>query len=266
MKTVTSRDGTNIAYDQSGQGPALILIPGAFEHRATPFDTSALAGFPLLAEHFTVYHYDRRGRGDSTDTQPFALEREIEDIEALIDVAGGSAFLSGISSGAALAFEAALGLGGKVKKLAMYEPPYNDDPDARQAWKTLRHNLKAPLAEGRNGDAVALFLMGMGMPEEHVEGMRQYEMWPMFEAIAPTLAYDAAALGDEGAVPTAKAARLTIPTLIMVGGETPYPFMRVSAEALAKAIPNAQFCILEGQVHEVQPDAIAPVLIEFFDN
>jgi pimeloyl-ACP methyl ester carboxylesterase len=266
MKTVMSKDGTTIAYDQSGQGPALILVPGAFEQRAMPSDTSALAVFPQLAEHFTVYHYDRRGRGDSTDTLPFALEREIEDIEALIDVAGGSAFLSGISSGAALAFEATRALGSKVKKLAMYEPPYNDDADARQAWKKLRHDLTAPIAERRNGDAVTLFLMGMGVPEEVVGGMREYEMWPMFEAIAPTLAYDAAAMGDEGAIPTEKAARLAVPTLVMAGGETPYPFMRPTAEALAKTIPNAQHRILEGEVHEVRPEAITPALIEFFNS
>src|SRR5688500_5184663 len=116
METVTSKDGTTIAFDRSGKGPALILVGGAFEHRAMDSETARLAALPLMAQHFTVFHYDRRGRGESTDTQPYAVEREIEDIEALIDEAGGSAYLFGISSGAALAMEAALKLDGKVKK------------------------------------------------------------------------------------------------------------------------------------------------------
>src|ERR671922_691527 len=129
MKTITSKDGTIIAFDQLGKGPALILVGGSLEHRALDAETSRLAAYPLMAQHFTLFHYDRRGRGDSTDTQPYAVQREIEDIEALVDEAGGEAFVFGISSGAALAFEAALALGGKVKKLAMYEAPYNDDND-----------------------------------------------------------------------------------------------------------------------------------------
>src|SRR5688500_16908076 len=134
MRTVRSKDATTIAFDQSGTGPALILVGGMFEQRAMDSETAQLAAFPLLGQHFTVFHYDRRGRGDSTDTLPYAVAREIEDIEALIDEAGGAAFLFGISSGAALALEAALALGEKVKKVALYEPPYNDDPLARQAW------------------------------------------------------------------------------------------------------------------------------------
>src|SRR5579859_3938157 len=128
MKTVTSKDGTRIAFETAGQGPALILVGGALEQRALPTETAQLAALPLLTQHFTVYHYDRRGRGDSTDTQPFAVGREIEDVEALIEDAGGSAYLFGISSGAALALEAAIALGSKVKKLAIYEAPYNSDP------------------------------------------------------------------------------------------------------------------------------------------
>src|SRR5919108_26962 len=124
MKTVTSKDSTIIAFDQLGQGPTVIFVDGALQYRA--FDQGMAPLADLLAPHFTVIHYDRRGRGDSTDTQPYALAREIEDIEALIDEAGGSAFLYGISSGAALALEAAIKLGDKVKKLAMYEAPYND--------------------------------------------------------------------------------------------------------------------------------------------
>jgi pimeloyl-ACP methyl ester carboxylesterase len=265
MRTVRSKDGTTIAFDQSGKGPALILVGGMFEQRAMDSETAQLAAFPLLAEHFSVFHYDRRGRGDSTDTQPYAVEREIEDIEALIDEAGGEAFVFGISSGAALAFEAALALGGKLKKLAMYEPPYNDDRDARQAWREFRRQLKQLLAEGRRGDAVALFIMLLGAPADQIEGMRQYPMWPMWEAIAPTIAYDAAALGEDASIPAQRAARITVPALIMNGGAS-YPFMRITAAALANAMPHAQHRTLEGQTHEVAAEALAPVLVEFFTS
>src|SRR5688572_9886702 len=150
MKTVTSKEGTTIAFDQYGAGPAVILIGGATQHRAGDPGTAQLAN--LLSQHFTVIHYDRGGRGDSTDTLPFAVEREIEDIDALIDAVGGSAFLFGNSSGGALALEAAIKLGSKVKKIAMYEVPYNDDAAARQTWKTYRKNLEEALAANRRGD------------------------------------------------------------------------------------------------------------------
>jgi pimeloyl-ACP methyl ester carboxylesterase len=227
-------------------------------------ETARLAVNPLLNQHFTVFHYDRRGRGDSTDTLPYAVEREIEDIEALIDEAGGSAFLSGISSGAALAFEAALALDGKVKKLAMYEAPYNDERDARKAWVEFREQLKPLLAEGRRSDAVALFMMLLGMPAEMVPEMRQTPMWPMFEAVAPTIAYDAAALGEDASVPVGQASSLSVPTLLMDGGASEWPFMRISAMALASAIPQSEHRTLEGQTHGVAAEALAPVLVEFF--
>ena len=156
MKTVTSKDGTTIAFDQSGKGSIVILVDGALQYRA--FDQGMTQLADLLAPHFTVIHYDRRGRGDSTDTQPYALEREIEDIEAIIDEVSGSAFLYGISSGAALAMEAAIKLGDKVKKLAMYEAPYNNDETARQAWREYVKQLRELLAAGRNSDAVGLFM------------------------------------------------------------------------------------------------------------
>src|SRR3972149_1489436 len=174
MSTVTSKDGATIAFDQSGKGPALIPVGGMFEQRAMDSETAKLAALPLLAQHFTVFHYDRRGRGDSTDTLPFAVEREIEDIEALINAAGGSAFVFGISSGAALAMEAAIELGGKIKKLAMYEAPYNNDDNAREAWKQYRQHLKEVIAAGRAGDAVGLFMMLVGMPADQLDGMRQH--------------------------------------------------------------------------------------------
>lgn len=263
MKTVTSKDGTSIAFDKTGQGPALVLVGGAFEQRAMESETAKLFALPLMAQHFTMYHYDRRGRGDSTDTQPYAVEREIEDVEAIINEAGGSAFLVGISSGAALAMQAAAALGTKVKKLAMYEPPYNDDADARQAWKEFRKQVGVALAEGRNADAVGLFMMLVGVPAEALPEMQQYPMWPQLESVAPTLAYEGAVLGEDASIPTALASRLTIPTLVMNGGQT-YPFMVTTAAALSQIIPNAQHRVLEDQPHEVAPEALAPLLIEFF--
>lgn len=263
MQSVTSKDGTTIAYDRSGTGPALILVGGMFEQRAMESETSKLAVFPLLTDQFTVYHYDRRGRGDSGDTLPFAVAREIEDIEALIDAAGGSAFLFGISSGAALALEATAVLGNKVKKLAMCEAPYNDEADARQRWQQFRHTLDKAIAEERYGDAVGLFMLVTGMPAEHLEGMRQFPLWGMWEAIAPTIAYDAAIVGEDASVPVQKAATIPTNTLILSGSES-YPFMQVSAVTLANAMPNAHHRTLTGQTHEVAPEAIAPLLVEFF--
>jgi pimeloyl-ACP methyl ester carboxylesterase len=264
MKTVTSRDGTTIAYDQYGSGPALILIGGATQHRAGDSGTAQLAD--LLSQHFTVIHYDRRGRGDSTDTLPFAVEREVEDIEALIDAVGGSAFLFGNSSGAALGMEAAIQLGGKVKKLAMYEVPYNDDKTARQTWMTYTRNLKEALAQDRRGDAAALFLTLVGTPAAHIDGMRHAPVWSMFEAIAPTLAYDHLdLLGEDASVPTERAAHVAIPTLVMNGGAS-YPFMQVTAEKLAKVMPHGQHQILEGQTHAADPQLLASALEAFFTS
>jgi pimeloyl-ACP methyl ester carboxylesterase len=207
MKTVTSRDGTTIAFDQIGKGPTVILVDGALQYRAFDQGMNQLA--ELLAPHFTVIHYDRRGRGDSTDMQQDAFERksalarEIEDLEAVIDEAGGAAFVYGISSGAALAMEAAIKLGDKIKKLAVYEAPYNDDEAARQSWKQYTKQLGELLAAGRKADAVGLFMMLVGASAADVAGVKQTPMWPLWEAIAPSLAYDHIAdLGEDASVPT----------------------------------------------------------------
>ncbi len=259
MGKVISKDGTPIGFDRSGQGPAIILVDGAMSYRA--FGLGPLA--ELLAPHFTVIDYDRRGRGESGDKKPYALEREVEDIEALINQAGGSAFLFGISSGACLAFEATLRLGNKIKGLAMYEPPYNSDPADRPIWKSYWTQLNELVSANRRGDAVALFMAFVGMPADQIEGMRQAPMWPALEAIAPTLVYDATALGgDDRSVPVDRAARITRPALVMNG--TVIPFMRPTAIALAEAIPHAQHRTLEGQSHDVDMKVLAPLLVEFF--
>jgi pimeloyl-ACP methyl ester carboxylesterase len=261
MKTVTSKDGTTIAFEQSGQGPALILVHGAFMHRALDPQTAQLA--ELLARHFTVIHYDRRGRGESRDTQPYTVRREVEDLEALIDEAGGQAYVYGVSSGAALAMEAAIELRGKIKKLAMYEAPYNSDEAFRQAWKEYRRQLKELLAKDQRGDAAALFLMLVGMPANQVDEMRREPWWSAFEAVAPTLAYDAAVLGEDRSIPIGQASNVAVPALIM-NGSASEGFMYDTARALARAIPNAQHRTLDGQTHAPSPEALAPVLVEFF--
>ncbi len=265
MKKVTSKDGTQIAYDKQGAGPALILVDGALGHRALAFSTPRLV--ELLAPHFTVYTYDRRGRGDSTNSKPFAVEREVEDIDALIDAAGGSAFLYGISSGGCLVLETALKLGKKSSKIALYEPPYNSDPADASAWKEYRRQIKDSLAAGRRGDAVAAFMRFVGVPEDQIPGMRQMPVWPTMESAAPTLIYDSEAMGgDDRSVPVKRAAKVAVPALIMDGGAnfTIMPFMHETATALAKAIPHAQHRTLEGQTHDVKAEALAPVLVEFF--
>lgn len=263
MQTVTSKDGTTIAFDKSGSGPSVILVDGALGSRGFESGLGQLAA--LLSEHFTVYHYDRRGRGDSGDNQPYALEREIEDIEALIDHAGGSAFVYGISSGAALAMEAALRLGGKIKKLAMYEAPYNDDPQARQNWVNCMKDIKGHIAAGRGDDAVLRFMMLVGMSPDDVPGVREQPWFALLATMGHTLLYDAAALGDESAIPHDKAARVSVPTLVMDGGAS-FPFMHTAAAALVEVMPNGEQLTLDGQTHEVQPEALAPVLIDFFKS
>ena len=261
MNTITSRDGTQIAYDKQGDGPAVILVDGALCTRSFGSKPELVN---LLAPHGAVYSYDRRGRGDSGDTLPYAVAREVEDIEALIDEAGGTASLYGHSSGAALALEAALQLGPKVTKLAMYEAPYNDDAAAQPAWTEYINRLTGLLAVERRGDAVALFMAYVGMPADQIEGMRQAPFWPSLEAIGPTLAYDhAALLGADRSVPTARVARVTVPTLVMYGSAS-FAFMRDTALALSQAIPHAQLRTLDGQTHEVHPDVLAPILVEFF--
>ena len=262
MRTITSADGTTIAYDLSGSGPTLLLVGGMFEHRALDSETARLAAYAPLQERFTVVHYDRRGRGDSSDTQPYAVEREIEDIAALIDATDGPAFLSGISSGAALAFEAALALDGKVRGLAMCEPPYTIDEAGERAWRGFRAQVDTALADGRSGDAVGAFMMFLGMPADQLEGMRQVPMWPQWEGVAPTIAYDAAVVG--GPVPIDRAAHLAIPTLVVDCESTEWPSIHVATQRLADVIPGAQHVTLAGQTHEVAPEALGPALIEFF--
>jgi pimeloyl-ACP methyl ester carboxylesterase len=258
IPTVTSRDGTKIAYDKAGNGPVVVLVLGALNSRKSGAKLAK-----LLASRFTVISYDRRGRGESTDTAPYAPQREVEDVKALIDDIGEPVFLYGHSSGAALALQAANKLNKQVRKLAIYEAPYALDGDASKAAKEYYRVLKKLLASGRNGDAVALFVRSVGVSDKQVQAMKRMTMWRGLERLAPTLAYDSDILGEGHSMPTALLAGITTPTLVMHGGAGA-PSMRDGAQAISKAIPKAQLRTLAGQTHGVRPKILAPVLAEFF--
>jgi pimeloyl-ACP methyl ester carboxylesterase len=256
MDTVTSKDGTKIAFDRSGEGPPVVLVCGGSVDRMS---NAPLA--TLLASDFTVFNYDRRGRGDSGDTAPYAVQREIEDIDAVLAAAGGSAFLYGTSSGAALALEAAAS-GLPIRKLALWEPPYILEGRPRPPANTAQIYTDL-VAAGRRGDAAEYFMAEVvGMPAEFVAEARNAPWWAAQEALAHTLAYDATIMGDYS-LPTRQAASVKVPTLVMDGGSS-FGFMGETAEALADALPHGQRRTLEGQEHNVAPDAMATVLTDFF--
>ena len=256
MDTATSRDGTTIAFDRSGDGPPVILVCGQSTTRSS---NAALAA--LLAPDFTVLNYDRRGRGDSGDTRPYAVQREVEDIDALIGEAGGSASVFGVSSGAALALEAAAS-GLAIDKLALWEPPF-DAEEGRRPPRDLAQRYEEMIAEGRRGDVIEYFMANVvGLPPEFVAHAKTQPSWQRQEAIAHTFVYDTIVMGD-GLLPVERAAAVAAPTLALAGGES-FPFMRETAQKLADVMPDARARILEGQTHAGDPAALAPALGEFF--
>jgi pimeloyl-ACP methyl ester carboxylesterase len=261
MATTFSKDGTNIAYDKTGQGPALILVAGAFQDRM-----AMTAYAEPLSKRFAVYNYDRRGRGESGDTQPYAVEREIEDIDALIQEAGGSAFVFGGSSGGVLTLDTAAH-GSNITKLAIYEPPFVVDNSRDPVPEDILEQLKDMIASGRRGDAAETFMTkGSLMPADMVAGMRTQPFWPSVEAVAHTLVYDAMIMEGtmRGApLPVERWGAVTIPTLVIYGGEGP-AWSRNAAESLIALLPNATGKVLEGQFHTLTPDALTPVLEKFF--
>jgi pimeloyl-ACP methyl ester carboxylesterase len=262
MDMVTSRDGTQIAFDRLGEGPPVILVCGAMCDRALMHPTAE-----ELAKHFTVFNYDRRGRGDSGDTAPYAVEREVEDIGALIVEAGGAASVYGHSSGAVLVLHAAAHAL-PIVKIVLHDPPYTPEGDeaARRVSREYGENLEAMLSEDRRGDAVELFMRMVGMPQEMVEGMRHSPRWADLEAVAPTLAYDSKIMGDigrDGTIPVDQASRVTVPALVLTGGAD-YPWMIDVGRRLADVMPKGQHCVLEGQEHAVPPEVLVPVLAEFY--
>jgi len=256
-----SADGTPIAFERLGHGPPLIVVGGATCDRAKMRAVSE-----AFAADFAVINYDRRGRGDSGDTPPYAVEREVEDLAALIDEAGGSASLYGHSSGAALALHAAA-RALPIDRLILHEPPYSPDTgEARHEARRYGEQLKAMLSEGRHGDAVELFFTLVGMPPEMVAEMRGGDpAWAGLEALAPTLAYDSEVMGDVsrgGTVPADLAGRVTAPTLVLVGGAGPDWMVDIGRQ-VAEAVPNGERRVLEGQEHVVAPEILAPVVKEF---
>jgi pimeloyl-ACP methyl ester carboxylesterase len=261
METVTSKDGTTIAFDRLGSGPPVVLVCGGSVAR-----TADAAIAQELASDFTVFNYDRRGRGDSGDTPPYEVAREIEDLGAVIGATGGEAFVFGHSSGAALALEGAIN-GLPITRLALYEPPFIVDDSRPPIPRDYVDRLRELVAADRRGDAVEYFMTSaVAVPPEMVAEMRGMPMWPRMEALAHTIAYDGEVMDGHmwGApLPASWVAAVTIPTLVMDGGASP-DWARSSVQQLASILPNAQHRTLEGQDHGAAPAAVAPELDAFF--
>jgi len=262
MQTITSADGTQIAYERCGSGPALILVGGAFSYRRFP-KTVQLA--ELLANRFTVFNYDRRGRGDSSDAESYAVEREIEDLAAVIDAAGGRAFVWGWSSGAVLALRAsAAGL--PIERLALYEPPFVVDGSHRVPPADLGRRLDEYLAAGNRSAAVHLYMTeAMGAPGFFVRAMRLMPVWKQLKAVAHTLPYDWAVLGDAVSgrpLDGTLWGRVIVPALVMAGSKSP-ALLQDAARAITAALPAGELRILEGQSHNPSMKVQAPVIAEF---
>ncbi|KDN23046.1 alpha/beta fold hydrolase [Amycolatopsis rifamycinica] len=261
MTTTTSADGTRIAYTRTGSGPALVLVDGAMCYRgSSPNDALAKE----LAAHFTVYTYDRRGRGESGDTGPYAVEREVEDLAAVAEEAGGETFLFGISSGVALALAAAPSL--PVRKLALYEPPFIVDGSRPRVPEDYVARLGQALKEDKRGKAVKLFMTeGVGLSGTMVALMRIMPFWAKLKRVAHTIPYDTAMVIDHQAGRPLPAAwpEVKVPALVIDGGRSP-DWMRNGVASLAKVLPSAEYRTLPGQTHIVKAPALAPVLTEFF--
>lgn len=259
MSTVTSADGTAIDYDAYGWGPTVILIGGASQHRAIDPRTTGIAK-QLAAEGFTAVDYDRRGRDRSGDTPPWSLDREVEDVAALIEATGASAALYASSSGAGIAL-AAVTSGVKVSALALYEPPYFAGSDGREHIATLQRMLN----EGQLDEATRYNMTAIiGLPREAVDQMAQAPWWPGLVAVAPTLVYDHQTSHDIEADPDWRTrwASVTVPTVVYSGDQT-FPGLPEAADAVATALPNAQRRVLAGQDHGPAPEAIVPELARF---
>jgi pimeloyl-ACP methyl ester carboxylesterase len=253
---VVSRDGTPIAYERAGTGPVVVLVGGGLDD-----GTENAPLVPELARRFTVVNHARRGRGGSGDTAPYALAREIEDIGALMN--DGPAHLFGASSGGALALEAAAA-GLAVDRIAVYEVPYMSDEESVRRWSDYTGRLTAALAAGRRAEALELFMRLAGSSDDQIAGARDSPYWPGLMALAPTLAYDAACLGD-GRPPVARLGTITRPVLVATGRTAGGPgFFDEAADAVAAALPAAERRTIDGQGHVADPKVLASVLTEFF--
>src|SRR5215831_4872792 len=262
MDTTRSTDGVRIAFDRTGQGPPLIMVDGALCSRAMGPGRSLA---PRLADSFTLYTYDRRGRGDSSDASPYAVDREIDDLDALIAEAGGSAYVCGHSSGAALALDAAA-RGSAISKLVLYEPPFIVDDSRPPVPDDIVTQFERLLAGDRRGDAVRLFLREVGTPRAMIAVMRFTPVWSKLKSVAHTLPYDLTIMaGRQSGEPLGAGAwsTATMPTLVVVGGKSPAWFQH-STRALAEVLPNARLEIAERQTHLVKPKLFAPQLERFW--
>jgi pimeloyl-ACP methyl ester carboxylesterase len=264
MGTVTSTDGTRISYDSVGDGPPLILVAGATQYRAVDETVPELQR--LLDEGGnTVINYDRRGRGESGDTLPYVPEREFEDLEALVAAAGGDATVFGMSSGAILAVEAAA-RGVQMSKLIMYEPPCLLDRDGPEPIDDYVETLEGFTEAGKPGDAMAYFLEVVGdMPDEAIEQFRASPVWPAFEAVGHTIAYDGRIMepfSKGEPIPPGRWDAATQPTLVIAGGDSP-EWMQRAAAKVAEALPAAEVRVLAGQTHQFDPRVLAPAMVEF---
>jgi pimeloyl-ACP methyl ester carboxylesterase len=256
MEKVGSQDGTAIAYEVRGEGPPVVLVGGGFNDRHSAEDLAQ-----ALSADFTAVTYDRRGRGDSGDTAPYAVEREIEDLAAVIEAAGGGAFVYGNSSGAVLALRAAAA-GAAIRRLALPEPPFRVEGAPPQPEGYLS-TLVELTSTGRNGDAVEYFMTrAVGLPPEAVAQTRQSPAWPALERLAPTLVYDAHVMVDSQ-LPTALLSRIATPALLVDSASSP-PWLRAAASATADALPAGEHRSLEGAFHTIPPEVLAPVVAEFF--
>jgi pimeloyl-ACP methyl ester carboxylesterase len=262
MNKACSKDGTLIAFERTGQGPALVLSGGALTSRS---DSASLGA--LLASHFTVYRYDRRGRGDSGDTAPYAVTREVDDLAALIEQADGAVCLFGQSSAAVLALEAASRLPGRIRRLAVYEPPFIVDSSRSPMPADYRAELEMLLAEGRRGDAVEYFMNhGLDAAPEWIAQTKEAPAWPELVALAHTLPYDAAIMADtvDGQpLPTSRWAAVRAPTLV-IDQRHSATYLRHASEALTEVLPNAQLRTLSVEGPTAPAEAIAPLLLDFF--
>jgi alpha-beta hydrolase superfamily lysophospholipase len=256
MATTTSPDGTVIAFDRAGSGPPLVLVDAAAGFRGFgPMGPLA----ERLRSRFTVFTHDRRGRGDSTDTPPYAVERELEDLQALLEVAGGSAFVHGFSSGAVLALHAAAA-GLSIEALALLEPALELDRDPSAEPDPLLAEVADLVAAGRRGDAFIHFNRSIGVPEEMVEGLRQAPAWPALQALAHTLVYD---MTITSSFPPDRLPTIATPTLVVTSQATDDRLQRW-ARGIVEALPDAHHRSLPGRWHGVAPEVLAPVLEEFF--
>jgi len=261
--SITSADGTSIAFSATGSGPALVVVDGAMSHRA--FNPVGQTLAQALADRHAVYTFDRRGRGESGTSDAYTLQTEVDDIAALVEHAGGSAALLGFSSGAVLSLEAALA-GVPVTGLALYEPPFVVTDDRPPLPADYRDRLQRAVAEGRPGDAVVQFMTeAANVPAQFVEPMREEPYWGGMEQVAPTLANDALIMGatmSGDAAQLQRYAAVTAPALVMHGGSTE-PWIAAGATAIAHVLPNARHEVLPGQTHDVSADALLPVLSDW---